>query len=134
MQHFCADELQALLSAIPYLNLLATKFHAWWHAKRCPHGNTVKHNPDPVRYFTAVAVERSKRDGTGDITAPGWYWFDETWAFCHGPYETEDLARRDLDWYVRTELNGESPLDEPKSDHSTWDADDKTHYVDGGIS
>ena len=38
-----------------------------------------------------------------------WYFWDETWSNTYGPYDSEDKARVDLDWYVKF-LNGE--LDE----------------------
>ena len=32
-------------------------------------------------------------------TKPGWYFWDETDAYCHGPFETEEQAREALRGY-----------------------------------
>lgn len=40
-----------------------------------------------------------------DINGMWWFW-DETWANRHGPFETEDDARRALDAYVYYLENG----------------------------
>lgn len=37
MHFFCADELMMLMAGLPFLGLLARRFHAWRHAKKCPH-------------------------------------------------------------------------------------------------
>ena len=41
-------------------------------------------------------------------TSPGWYFWDETWAHCQGPYSTEENAQAALrdycDW-----LDGKRP-------------------------
>lgn len=34
----------------------------------------------------------------------GWYFFDETFSFRYGPFETESIAFEKLDYYVKTEL------------------------------
>ena len=33
-----------------------------------------------------------------------WNFWDETWAYFHGPYQTEEAARAALDRYVTEEL------------------------------
>jgi hypothetical protein len=30
----------------------------------------------------------------------GWYFWDETQAYCHGPYESQEKARQQLNKYV----------------------------------
>jgi len=30
---------------------------------------------------------------------PGWYFWDETQAYCHGPYESEEIAKQKSDEY-----------------------------------
>lgn len=37
MMHFCADELMALMAAVPFLGVLGKRLHTWWHRRRCPH-------------------------------------------------------------------------------------------------
>lgn len=37
MPHFCADEFMALMAALPFLGLMAKRFHAWRHRRLCPH-------------------------------------------------------------------------------------------------
>ena len=39
-----------------------------------------------------------------------WYFWDETWAYRHGPYESEEEAKDMLNSYCEIEL-GMSPLD-----------------------
>lgn len=51
---------------------------------------------DPVEYL----------DSPGEATwdwgyrGPGWYFWDETWAYCHGPYDTQEEAGRKVDEYA----------------------------------
>jgi len=35
---------------------------------------------------------------------PGWYFWDETGAYCHGPYESAELAYIGLEKYCKEEL------------------------------
>lgn len=35
---------------------------------------------------------------------PGWFFYDETWADVHGPYDTEALARTGLAKYIEEHL------------------------------
>lgn len=36
-----------------------------------------------------------------DTDTGAWYFYDETWAFAHGPYEDEMIARKGLWLYAR---------------------------------
>lgn len=33
---------------------------------------------------------------------PGWYFWDETWAYCHGPFDTRDKANDACKEYAKT--------------------------------
>lgn len=35
-------------------------------------------------------------------TTPGWYFWDETGAYCHGPFEDEEQARAAMVEYARS--------------------------------
>lgn len=37
----------------------------------------------------------------GELMLPGWYFWDETWAYSYGPFETEEEARTKLNAYCR---------------------------------
>ena len=45
-----------------------------------------KWNPDPVE---------KTEDGS-------WIFWDETWAYSHGPFETEEIAREQLEVYAKS--------------------------------
>ncbi len=32
---------------------------------------------------------------------PGWYFYDETWAYCHGPFEALELTKTAMKEYAR---------------------------------
>ena len=62
---------------------------------------------DPVQYIakawpgggtTRNGIPFKDADQAG-FTQPGWYFWDETEAFCHGPYKTLEEAREKLDEY-----------------------------------
>jgi hypothetical protein len=53
---------------------------------------------DPVQFLSPSAEELPDYAGSG-YTTPGWYFWDETWASCHGPYPTTDAARSALTEY-----------------------------------
>ena len=50
-------------------------------------------DPDPVH---EVRAEHLGMFGTEDISAPGWYFWLETWASRQGPYTSELVAREAL--------------------------------------
>lgn len=52
-------------------------------------------NCEPVHYC-AEAFEQYEPDDS----APGWYFWDESQSFAHGPYETEPQAREALTRYA----------------------------------
>lgn len=62
---------------------------------------------DPVHYDDGSVLrdDRDPHEGTG----PGWYFYDETWAFRFGPYDTEVVARHFLTRYVREVLRPREP-------------------------
>lgn len=33
-----------------------------------------------------------------------WYFWDETWSHTYGPYETEEEARRQMNYYINDEI------------------------------
>lgn len=49
---------------------------------------------NPVKFF------ESGEEGCG-FSGPGWYFFDETWCFINGPYESENAANVGLSIYCR---------------------------------
>lgn len=49
---------------------------------------------DPVEFYTQAKLADLQRDC--GLTTEGWYFWDETWAYAHGPYETEELCRQSL--------------------------------------
>jgi hypothetical protein len=56
---------------------------------------------NPITYISETTV-----DDEGEVRLPGWYFYDETWTYLNGPYETETLANQELDRYVKEFLNG----------------------------
>jgi hypothetical protein len=60
----------------------------------------VKHDEarDPVHHIPFAEMV------DGLLYKPGWYFWDETWADRHGPFEAEGEARRQLKVYCRIEL------------------------------
>jgi len=57
---------------------------------------------DPVHYAngrSAGAIFTEDEELAG-YTAPGWYFFTESWAHVHGPYSTEYLCREAFRDYV----------------------------------
>ncbi len=55
----------------------------------------------PVAYYPSV-------DGTPEpsqgYTSAGYYFWDETWATCYGPYDSENIALEACAVYCRAEL------------------------------
>jgi hypothetical protein len=37
-------------------------------------------------------------------TNPGWYFWDETWSNCNGPYESKNVANEKLEQYFKEYL------------------------------
>lgn len=56
---------------------------------------------DPVRFISEEDIEKwePKEDVKG---GPGWYFFEETWAYVQGPYKTEAEAREACKGYAAT--------------------------------
>lgn len=56
-------------------------------------------NHDPIHYQATTVQED---DGTS--SAPGWYYYDETWAHRYGPFDTSEEAAASLRNYLETQL------------------------------
>ena len=41
-----------------------------------------------------------------------WYYYDETWAYREGPYDSREEAAASLDFYCKIILNGGNPVNE----------------------
>lgn len=41
-----------------------------------------------------------KFDAEIGYVSPGWYFWDETWSYCYGPFDTEKLARDAYSEYI----------------------------------
>lgn len=65
-------------------------------------------NRDPVEYINQATIDACSQPdrSLSNLTTEGWYFWDETGAYAHGPYPDEDAARAGLDEYVKY-LNGE---------------------------
>jgi len=55
---------------------------------------------DPVFFFPKDRFPTLGELAAG-ISRDGWYFWDETWAFVEGPYETETKCRQNLIRYQR---------------------------------
>lgn len=53
---------------------------------------------DPV---FQIEVEEQWGD---ELMIPGWYFWDETWTWSHGPFNTREEAERRLGEYIRYNL------------------------------
>lgn len=54
--------------------------------------------PDPVQYL-GEPFEESDISG---YSTPGWYFWEETWAHCQGPFESQEAATKALGKYAET--------------------------------
>ena len=61
---------------------------------------------DPV-FFVISQEEVNQFDKAIGVTAPGWYFYDESWAYAHGPFSCEEVARQSLDNYCKEYLGTE---------------------------
>ena len=58
---------------------------------------------DPVFEAGAVRYDPVEKWDCPDLKVKGfWYFWDETWAYWHGPYSTEKEARAALDIYFKS--------------------------------
>ena len=55
---------------------------------------------NPVEYIEKTSSEFHNAEFAG-YTIPGWYFWDETWANCHGPFYSEQEANEKLEIYIR---------------------------------
>jgi hypothetical protein len=74
---------------------------------------TAKHRKDndlvdPLFYFDGQPCDHDSPEDilASGITTQGWYFWDETWANCNGPYSSYELCREKITEYGRY-LNGE---------------------------
>lgn len=53
---------------------------------------------NPIQYISewTGSLEDAKAAG---YKGPGWYFWDETWAYCHGPFTTQSYAEEALQHY-----------------------------------
>lgn len=61
------------------------------------------YDTDPVQQLTwsrNISACPEDWEGSG-WNGDGWYYFDETWAYIHGPYKTEKRARWALNGYAK---------------------------------
>lgn len=61
--------------------------------------NVMARNPDPVHQVTE-AQERSLPGGGILVVDPGWYFWDEVWAYRHGPFLTQEEAEQQCIQYA----------------------------------
>lgn len=40
--------------------------------------------------------------GNGELLSTGWYYWDETWGSCYGPFEDEEECRKSLGLYTES--------------------------------
>ena len=62
---------------------------------------------NPISYYT-----REEAEDLRDANGAGWYFWDEIWLDCYGPYDTEEEAKEELRKYCVEELG----IDIPSSD------------------
>jgi hypothetical protein len=62
---------------------------------------------NPISYYTREEAEDFR--GTNGA---GWYFWNEVWVDCYGPYDTEEEAKEELRKYCVEELG----IDIPSSD------------------
>ena len=62
-------------------------------------------SPEFIEFIseTIIAASISEYRAAG-VTEPGWYFWDETWAYAFGPYECQICAKSALYLYCRNEL------------------------------
>jgi hypothetical protein len=58
---------------------------------------------DPIFYHKGGSIQALRH---GKLDAPGWYWWDETWASYYGPFATREIAEANCQAYVDEVLNG----------------------------
>ena len=63
---------------------------------------------NPISYYTCEEAE----DLEQEVNGAGWYFWNEVWADCYGPYDTEEEAEEELTEYCAKELG----IDIPSSD------------------
>ena len=51
---------------------------------------------------------------------PGWYFWDESWSHCHGPYESQEKAKGEFEIYCKTML---SPKEKPEPLEDYYDSE-----------
>jgi hypothetical protein len=62
---------------------------------------------NPISYYTCEESENLH-----GVNGAGWYFWNETWSDCYGPYDTEEEAKEELNRYCVEELG----IDIPSSD------------------
>ena len=62
---------------------------------------------NPISYYT-----REEAEDLRDASGAGWYFWNEVWVDCYGPYDTEEEAKEELRKYCVEELG----IDIPSSD------------------
>jgi hypothetical protein len=67
------------------------------HTTHITSGVIMDETNDPV--FFKAECWRQGFPGDPELS-PGWYFWDETWSHPHGPFNTEEEARRAMDDYA----------------------------------
>lgn len=56
---------------------------------------------DPVHYFEGALPDPKweEENVRAGYNTPGWYFYEESWAYVQGPFDSEELARAELEAY-----------------------------------